>query len=199
MSLYNALFGMNHATPILKAMLGLDGSGPPFPENWSPYEQGYTDEGRKYVHDCIAAKCWPTGRFRDIHLSTGDERSLDRGPRIVLFTRNGGGNRESYFYVFDILRAHPNYLRDYDDDFDSTYASIEFSIPEKFRDAVAIMLDSSATYEGKPMDRFSELIQKLQGSTGENDPDVQRAVEVGKDIFGKMEQKFKEGGGVIEV
>ena len=64
---------------------------------------------------------WESGRFRDIYLDS-------KGEKIILLTRNGGGNRESYFP--DEIRNHPDYLCDYDDDFDCTYAYIEFSIPQ---------------------------------------------------------------------
>ena len=67
---------------------------------------------------------WNSGRFRDIYLN-------EDGTKIILFTRNGGGNRESYFP--DDIRKHSNYLTDYDDDFDSTYAYIEFSVPKGFK------------------------------------------------------------------
>lgn len=75
----------------------------------------------------IAGGKYDTGRYRDIWLSDG---------KICLFTRNGGGNREEYQDTIDALAEHPNYLCDYDDDFDSTYATIEFSYPEQYRDLI---------------------------------------------------------------
>lgn len=65
------------------------------------------------------------GRYRDCYLDI-------KGEKIIIYTRNGGGNREDYEDVFDVLSKHPNYICDYDDDFDCTYASIEFSVPDKF-------------------------------------------------------------------
>lgn len=65
------------------------------------------------------------GRYRDCYLD-------EKGEKIIVYTRNGGGNREYYEEVFDKLSSHTNYLCDYDDDFDCTYASIEFSVPDKF-------------------------------------------------------------------
>ncbi len=67
---------------------------------------------------------WDSGRFRDIYLN-------ENGTKIIIFTRNGGGNRDSYF-PYDI-KKHPNYITDYDDDFDCTFAYIEFSIPKGFK------------------------------------------------------------------
>lgn len=70
---------------------------------------------------------WNTGRFRDIYLN-------EDGTKIILLTRNGGGNREDYFP--NNIVKHPNYITDYDDDFDCTYAYIEFSVPEKFKELI---------------------------------------------------------------
>lgn len=67
---------------------------------------------------------YSSGRFRDIYVN-------EDGTKIILFTRNGGGNREEYQPIIDKLAEHPNYLTDYDDDYDCTYAYIEFSVPEK--------------------------------------------------------------------
>jgi len=65
-------------------------------------------------------------RYRDIYLNKD-------GTKITVYTRCGGGNRMVYGRVFEIMKNHPNYLRDYDDSFDNTYAYIEFSVPDKFK------------------------------------------------------------------
>ncbi len=69
---------------------------------------------------------YPTGRFRDIFYDK-------KKNMIILYTRNGGGNREEYQHVFDMLGEHPNYIRDYDDSFDETYAYVEFSVPAEYK------------------------------------------------------------------
>lgn len=61
------------------------------------------------------------GRFRNVYLEDG---------YIVVHTRNGGGNRESYEDVFEEMSEHPWYSHDEDDDFDCTYANIFFKVPE---------------------------------------------------------------------
>lgn len=76
------------------------------------------------------------GRFRDVFVSGGE---------IAVYTRNGGGNREEYDAVFEFLSQHPNYLRDEDDSFDSTYATIFFSFPDEFADTLRI-LDNGETW-----------------------------------------------------
>lgn len=85
------------------------------------------------------------GRFRDAWVEKGD----DGEPVIVIYTRNGGGNRECYCHdhpevgclekVIEDLQAHPLYLSDEDDDFDGTYATFRFRCPDdaEVRDLLA--------------------------------------------------------------
>lgn len=96
---------------------------------------------------------WDTGRFRDIYLNKD-------ATRIILYTRNGGGNREDYADVIANLHNHPNFLSDYDDDFDCTYAYFEFSVPEEIAGVVALFApdqDPKTVHE-----RFSEEIEGWQ-------------------------------------
>lgn len=97
------------------------------------------------------------GRFRDCYLSKD-------GKAIIIYTRNGGGNREDYAYVFDNLSKHPNYIKDYDDDFDNTYASIEFSIPDEYKDRASEIFKVSDTTTGA--EKFDKLFKDL-----DEDPD----------------------------
>lgn len=64
------------------------------------------------------------GRFRDAWIEQTEAGDL----RLVVYTRCGGGNRESYFPKD--IDQHPLYLSDQDDDFDTTYASIFFRLPD---------------------------------------------------------------------
>lgn len=59
-------------------------------------------------------------RFRDCGID---------GDGIYIFTRTGGGNRESY--PNEILTSHPLYKYDFDDSFDNTYAYYYFESPEQ--------------------------------------------------------------------
>jgi hypothetical protein len=78
-------------------------------------------------------------RFRDCFLS-------EDGKRIVIFTRVGGGNRNCG-YGEEKLYEDPNFVKTYDDDFDSTYGFYEFNVPDKWKD------DFTKVTSGK----FSEL------------------------------------------
>ena len=148
MSLYNMLFGVNGLSPFLKEILNLDKVDfPEYPDilSWKSEdgkkyislelsdwkddrnEEEFHKAREKYLEKCKELGVYPTGRFRDIYLN-------EDGTRIILYTRNGGGNREAYEYVFELLRSHPNYISDYDDDFDCTYAYIDFSVPKEYGD-----------------------------------------------------------------
>lgn len=149
MSLYGALFGRNNQSDILLAMLDIDQPG-----------------GK-----------WRSGRFRDIYLS-GD------GTRVLLYTRNGGGNRGCWgengwnntkdeqgvcqcpgCAIGVHLPKHPNYIRDYDDDFDSTYATIEFTVPKEYADACVVM--ATGEEPATVSERFLALIGALDHGAGE--------------------------------
>lgn len=62
-------------------------------------------------------------RFRDCFVDNNE---------IHVYTRVGGGNRNCEFGE-EKLQQHPNYLRDFDDEYDSTYATYVFSIPDEFK------------------------------------------------------------------
>jgi hypothetical protein len=107
------------------------------------------------------------GRFRDVHLT-------EDGKRIVVFTRNGGGNREEYQDVIAQLQAHPLYVRDWDDDFDCTYASFEFKVPEEHKD-FADFLHGLTQDKRPPMQKFDELLTKMKENP--EHPEVQRTMK----------------------
>jgi hypothetical protein len=68
-------------------------------------------------------------RFRDCFVNNEGDK-----PEIHLYTRTGGGNRDDYESEIKELQKHPNYLWDKDDDFDCTYATFAFSVPDEFKD-----------------------------------------------------------------
>jgi hypothetical protein len=90
------------------------------------------------------------GRFRDCFIANGE---------IAVYTRNGGGNREDYQEVFDTLSKHPCYLRDEDDDYDSTYATIYFKFPEEFAEELR-RLNIEEKFE--PSKRWIDAIEALK-------------------------------------
>jgi hypothetical protein len=195
MSLYNTLFGQNPLASILKEILCLEsGASPEWPkietgekkEVWDPYDDPDNPDGKKYIQKCIDCGYYPIGRFRDIYYDPTSKH-------IVLYTRNGGGNRDAYFYVFDIIKKHPNYLNDYDDGFDSTYAYIEFSVPPKFQKLFEEYVTSKEIETVH--DKFQKLFKKMEGMSKEeleNDKQLSPLVEIIKKIGKTAKEKSKK-------
>jgi hypothetical protein len=165
------LFGVNPASSFLIASLGLDGKAPTnFYERLSKFDEDgygeynlYSEEAKALLQEAIDTKYFPTGRFRDIYF----ERNEDGiGGKVILYTRNGGGNRDAYEYVFELLSKHPLYLNDYDDDFDCTYAYIEFTAPES---VVEFFADVEATKFERVSERFKREIAEMEAGKEPNE------------------------------
>ena len=91
-----------------------------------------------------------TGRFRDCFVSNGE---------IAVYTRNGGGNREDYQDIFDNLSKHFCYLRNEDDEFDCTYATIYFKFPDQYAEELK-KLDNGEKFD--PSKMWLDAIEKLR-------------------------------------
>lgn len=113
---------------------------------------------------------YPTGRFRDIYF----ENEKGGEPKVILYTRNGGGNREDYQDVFEALEKHPLYITDYDDDFDSTYAYIEFKAPQSVIDF----------FEDINFEKFERIGERFQREIAE--------MKAGKEPNEKLKQFMEE-------
>ena len=110
------------------------------------------------------------GRFRDCYVVKDAQGKC----RIAVYTRNGGGNRAQYMPDFS---KHPCYVRDADDEFDNTYATIYFRIPRMYQR----LLNSLATEDVSTSEKFKKLIDDIE--QGKDSPMVDRAKSVGKEIF----------------
>lgn len=71
-------------------------------------------------------------RFRDCF--TNDPEHPEYDNHIHIYTRTGGGNRESYESENAALQAMAGFVCDFDDSFDSTFASWIFRVPEQWQD-----------------------------------------------------------------
>ena len=130
------------------------------------------------------------GRFRDCFLNS----NIIAGEYVItVHTRNGGGNRPDYEDVTKKLRAHPNYLYDFDDEFDSTFASYVFKCPEDFLgEAKKVIRDIGDAI--LPAEKWKKLFEKLDDKNND-DPEIQNAMNVGKKIFGEIEK----GVNIVEI
>jgi hypothetical protein len=109
------------------------------------------------------------GRYRDAWVETSED-----GPIIAIYTRNGGGNRESCWQPDGAFQnsvecdcpacvanyrmpAHPGWAMGRDDEFDSTYRTEYFQAPAEY-------LDLLEPVAGDPVDtsqRWHEAIANL--------------------------------------
>ena len=183
MGLYNAIFGRNKDSSVLLEVLGFNG-------------------------DLLGKELAAGLRLRDVYPNAD-------GTRIILYTRNGGGNREHWgddltpilslpkapgpdcacygCWITHRVKKHPLYVLDRDDDYDETYAYVEFSVPAEYAESVKVL----AT--GVPPPTVAERFDTLMGqlNAGERSPDTDRAMEVGRSVLGAIEQA--PSGAVITV
>jgi hypothetical protein len=104
-------------------------------------------------------------RFRDAYYD---------GTHLCIHTRTGGGNRDDYAAGNDYLASIPGYVRDDDDDFDSTYATFYYLVPEQF----AWFKDWASNKTQRPAgERWQEAIDCLKNAPPD-DPLVKRMTEV---------------------
>lgn len=119
------------------------------------------------------------GRFRDAYLN-------ENGTNIIVYTRCGGGNRDYYEGVFLKMEKHPEYVTDYDDNYDCTYAYFVFNVPEKFKKQAKLMSDKT-----KPKsihEKFQEAVDDMD-KKGE---DSEYAKKI-KPTIDKIKEVFREG------
>jgi hypothetical protein len=115
-------------------------------------------------------------RFRDAWVEKGD----DGQPVIAIYTRQGGGNRECfcesrngtvvaeqhvpsgcYAACNEALTRHPLYIRDADDDFDGTYATFYFRVPDAVPADVLARLTEAASEPVNMSERWQEAIDRV--------------------------------------
>lgn len=108
-------------------------------------------------------------RFRDCFLS-------DDKKHIEIYTRVGGNNRNCG-YGEEELYSDPNFVATYDDDFDSTYGTYVFSVPEKWQadfDKIVAgqfneVSDEYVTCVKEMFPKLSEMIDKIFRGDGEEE------------------------------
>lgn len=120
------------------------------------------------------------GRFRDAYLN-------ENGTNIIVYTRCGGGNRDYYEEVFSKMEKHPEYVTNYDDDFDCTYAYFVFNVPEKFKKQAKLMSDKV-----KPKsihEKFQEAVEDMDKKG--KDSEYAKKMEP---TINKIKEALGEGG-----
>ena len=79
-------------------------------------------------------------RFRDCFVT-------EEG-NIAIYTRVGGGNRDCG-YGEDELYKDENFITTYDDEYDNTYGTYEFKVPEKWKADFDLIMDGKSSEVSK--------------------------------------------------
>lgn len=107
-------------------------------------------------------------RFRDCFVENGN---------IAIYTRVGGNNRNSGFGEEE-LYSDPNFIDTYNDEFDTTYATYLFRVPEKWKADFDKIMDGN----------ISEVSMEYQNYLREFFPILNE-----KGLFDKVFKKDEEG------
>ena len=78
-----------------------------------------------FVLPMLGRKASEYPRFRDCYITDDNN--------IAVYTRVGGNNRNDGFGE-EVLYEDENFIKTYDDEFDSTYGIYEFKVPEKWKE-----------------------------------------------------------------
>lgn len=142
MSLYNMLFGVNSAAPVLLATLGLTANDVP------RFRDCYIDGERIVIHTRTG------GGNRDYYDS--EESCRANYPEYFDGKEDPAGPWNSG------LTANACYLYDEDDDFDSTYANFHFKFPEEYAADLKALSERSETH--KPSEKWRALFKAMESS-----------------------------------
>ena len=123
-------------------------------------------------------------RYRDAHLNKD-------GTVIIVYTRCGGGNRDDYFPTE--LTRHPSYIKDYDDDYDNTYAYIEFNVPTEYLELCSTL---STGHDPKTVhELFNHVVNDI-----EKNGEASEYIERSQPFINALKQMLEsDTSGVIEI
>jgi hypothetical protein len=111
------------------------------------------DAGYPYYLGMLGLRTDDFGRFRDAYLN-------EDGTEVIVLTRCGGGNRDDYQWMFDSMETHPQFICEFDDSFDCTYAYIKFSVPEIHKKLCQALATRMPTPDIKK--RLDDLMTKIK-------------------------------------
>jgi len=122
-------------------------------------------------------------RFRDCFLA--DEEHPEYDNHIHIYTRTGGLNRRGYEEENIKIMTHPNYIANFDNNFDCTYATWVFSVPKKWgNDFLKItsgkLTEISEEYKSDLYRIFPKLEEKFDSlfDAAKNQDDTEQHAEV---------------------
>lgn len=126
MSLYNAINGFNQAVFYVLPMLA-----DRHPETYPRFRDAFVGKMTNSITET------------DEYGIPKKEMSSEKV--ISLYTRIGGGNRKDYQKEIIELMKIPGYIEDYDDSFDSSFATFLYKVPEEFLPDFDLIMDGRIT------------------------------------------------------
>lgn len=113
-------------------------------------------------------------RYRDVSL-------WNNNTEIRVIARVGGANRQDYQEEINALKKNEYYIKNINDDFDSTYAYIFFKVPTEYIETVKNIKTDERTIKQKTDDAIKEF-DKMTPEELENHPLTQilRQIESGE-------------------
>jgi hypothetical protein len=179
MGLYNMIFGTNPASRLILATLDLQ------TKDVGRFRDCFISQGEIAVYtrngggnrECWHAQTPKNGSPECKHHTIEEERDIYEETtvgQVQIMTGKIVGRKTETLYVCEApntelcacpgciiqhrLPKHPLYLRDEDDDFDSTYATIYFRFPEEFAEDLK-KLDSGVKFEPSKrwLDKFEAM------------------------------------------
>jgi hypothetical protein len=81
---------------------------------------------------------------------------------LAFYARIGGGNRDDYASAITALQAHPNYMSDRDDQFDSTYATFRFVLYPVVPGLAELLRSNAHPGEVDTAQRWADAIAALE-------------------------------------
>lgn len=107
------------------------------------------------------------------------------GKHIVLLTRTGGGNRVEYESANEELRKLPTFVRDQDNEFDSTFAEFYYKVPDNLQWVVPQLVVQTKSMR----ERFYEALDKFNDPAKANDPQI---TAFSKELIGRIALFFNK-------
>lgn len=95
-------------------------------------------------------------RFRDCFVTEDGN--------IAIYTRVGGGNRNCG-YGEEELYKDENFIKTYDDDFDCTYATYEFKVPDKWKEDFERIINGK---QSEVSDEYVAVVKNMFPKLAEN-------------------------------
>ena len=89
-------------------------------------------------------------RFRDCFVAEEDGEQF-----IDVFTRCGGLNRGQGYGDEEALYHDPNFVKTWDDSFDSTYGTFRFRVPEEWKDDFQLVMSGELP---QTSEKYKELV-----------------------------------------